>query len=77
MAGWVDLEDAETGATALVETSHAPTRLALAIAAEETRLNRARAFKRARVDHIALRTDRPYAEALHKAFAERARRLRR
>ncbi|MDH3289784.1 MAG: DUF58 domain-containing protein [Gemmatimonadota bacterium] len=77
MAGWVDLEDAETGATALVETSHAPTRLALAIAAEEIRLNRARAFKRARVDHIALGTDRPYAEALHKAFAERARRLRR
>lgn len=76
-SGWVEVEDAETGARTLVDTSHEPTRLALAMAAEERRLARAKAFKQARVDHIALRTDRPYAESLHRAFAARARRLRR
>ncbi len=38
---------------------------------------RARSLKFAGVDHVELRTDQPYAEALHRAFAERARRLRR
>lgn len=76
-AGWIELEDAESGERELVDTSHGPTRLALAMAAEEARLARTRALKQAQVDHIALRTDRPYAETLHRAFAERARRLRR
>ena len=43
----------------------------------EARLLRARLLAQAHVDHIALRTDRPYAQALHRAFALRARRLRR
>jgi uncharacterized protein (DUF58 family) len=77
LAGWIELADAESGERTLVDSSHGATRLALAMAAEEVRLQRARALKQARVDHIALRTDRPYAEALHSAFAERARRLRR
>jgi len=76
-AGWIELEDAESGQRELVDTSHHGTRLELAMAAEKGRLARARALKQAQVDHIALRTDRPYAEALHRAFAERARRLRR
>jgi uncharacterized protein (DUF58 family) len=76
-SGWLEVEDAETGERTLVDTSHEPTRLALAMAAEERRQARARAFKRARVDHVCLRTDHPYAEALHQAFAARARRLRR
>ena len=76
-SGWIELEDAESGGRLLVDTSHRATRLKLEIAAEEARLARARALKRSKVDHIALRTDRPYAEALHRAFAERARRLRR
>ena len=76
-AGWIELEDAESGAKMLVDTSSDDTRLRLQIAAEEARLTRARLLKQAGVDHVALQTDRPYAEALHKAFAERARRLRR
>ena len=76
-AGWIELEDAESGTKMLVDTSSDDTRLRLQIAAEEARLTRARSLKQAGVDHIALQTDRPYAEALHKAFAERARRLRR
>ena len=75
--GWIELEDAESGTKMLVDTSSDDTRLRLQIAAEEARLTRARSLKQAGVDHIALQTDRPYAEALHRAFAERARRLRR
>lgn len=76
-AGWVELRDAETGGSVLVDTSHGPSRVRLRIAAEQARLQRARVFSQARVDHVALRTDRPYAQALHRAFALRARRLRR
>ncbi len=75
--GWIELEDAESGTKMLVDTSSDDSRLRLQIAAEEARLTRARSLKQAGVDHIALQTDRPYAEALHRAFAERARRLRR
>ena len=53
------------------------SRLAFTMAAEQRRLARTRALQRAQVDHIALRTDRPYADVLHRAFAARARRLRR
>ncbi len=76
-AGWLELRDAETGEVVLVDSDRADARLAVAMAAEEARLARVRAFKRAQVDHVALRTDQPYAEPLHRAFAERARRLRR
>jgi uncharacterized protein (DUF58 family) len=76
-AGWVDLEDAESGDRVLVDTSSRRTRTKQQIAAEAVRLARARALKHAGVDHVELRTDRPYAETLHRAFAERARRLRR
>jgi len=76
-AGWVELRDAESGAALLVDTSHAPTRMKVWIAGEQARLQRARIFSQTQVDHVALRTDRPYAQALHRTFALRARRLRR
>jgi hypothetical protein len=76
-AGWIELEDAESGKRMMVDTSSKDTRLGLQMASEEVRLARTRALKQAGVDHVALRTDRPYAEPLHRAFAERARRLRR
>ena len=76
-AGWIELEDAESGTKMVVDTSSRETRLALQMAAEEARMARMRALKQAGVDHVALRTDQPYAEPLHRAFAERARRLRR
>jgi uncharacterized protein (DUF58 family) len=76
-AGWIELEDAELGTRMLVNTSSHAARLRLQIAAEDARLARAKALKQAGVDHVALRTDHPYAEELHRAFAERARRLRR
>lgn len=76
-AGWIELIDAETGARELVDTSDAGARTALRIAADEQRLARARALRSAGVDHVALRTDRPYTQTLHTAFAARARRLAR
>ncbi len=76
-AGWVELEDAETGTRLLVDTTDRGTRATLKIAAEQTRVERARALHQTGVDHVALRTDQPYAQALHRAFALRARRMRR
>jgi len=75
--GWIELEDSETGERLVVDTSSEETRLKLQMSAEEARLVRAKTLKRTKVDHIALWTNRPYAEPLHKAFADRARRLRR
>ncbi len=75
--GWVEIEDAETGERLLIDTSDSEARIRLRIAAEEMRLSRAKALDYAGADHVALRTDRPYARALHNAFAKRARRLHR
>ncbi len=75
--GWIELEDVETGARVLVDTSDSNRRIQLVIAAEESRINRAKALEYAGADQVALTTDRPYAQALHNAFARRARRLRR
>jgi uncharacterized protein (DUF58 family) len=76
-AGWVDLEDAETGRRMLIDTSHAPTRDRLRAAGERLLQDRARKLVQAGVDRVALRTDVPYAVPLRRAFAERARRLKR
>ncbi len=75
--GWLELEDSESGRTILLDTSSSAFRLEAQMAAEQARLRRARALAQAKVDHLALRTDRPYAQDLHRVFAERARRLRR
>jgi len=75
--GWIELEDSESGNRLVVDTSSRDIRLKLQMSAEEARLVRAKTLKRAKVDHIPLWTNEPYAEPLHKAFAARARRLRR
>ncbi len=76
-AGWIEFEDAESGDRMLVDTSDEAARLKQRVAAEHAQLARARALERTHVDHVALRTDVPYAHPLHRAFALRARRLRR
>jgi uncharacterized protein (DUF58 family) len=76
-AGWVELDDAESGERLLVDTTDPRTRLKLRIAAEATRTARARTLAQIGVDHVALRTDEPYAHALRLAFARRARRMAR
>lgn len=76
-AGWVELEDAETGRRVLVDTAHDPTRARVATAAERLLSERSRRLTQAGVDRVALRTDVPYGPTLRGAFARRARRQRR
>jgi len=76
-AGWVELEDAETGQRLLVDTSHAPTRTRIRVAAERMQQERSRKLVQAGVDRVSLFTTVPYGVPLRRAFAERARRLSR
>ncbi len=76
-AGWVDMEDAETGGRVLVDTSHGPTRTRVRVAAARHLQERTRKLIQAGVDRVALRTSVPYGPLLRRAFAERARRLKR
>jgi len=75
--GWIDLEDAETGARKLVNTGRGTAKNTVRVALEKLRLQRARVMERIGVDHIQLQTDRSYVSALIKAFARRARRYSR
>jgi uncharacterized protein (DUF58 family) len=76
-AGWVELEDAETGQRILVDTSHTKTRTRIRVAAERVQQERTRKLVQAGVDRVALHTTVPYGAPLRRAFAERARRLAR
>ncbi len=76
-AGWVDLQDAETGGRVLLDSSHEGTRTRFRTAAERQQRERTRRLVQAGVDRVALQTDVPYGVALRRAFAERARRLQR
>src|SRR5205814_322300 len=76
-AGWVELEDAETGKRLLVDTSHGPTRTRIRVAAERMQQERTRKLVQAGVDRVALQTTVPYGVPLRRAFADRARRLSR
>jgi uncharacterized protein (DUF58 family) len=76
-AGWVDMEDSETGQRVLIDTSHGPTRTRVSVAAERHLQERTRKLIQAGVDRVALQTSVPYGVILRRAFAERARRLKR
>ena len=53
-AGWVDLQDAETGARVLLDSSHEPTRTRFRAAAEHLRRERTRRLVQTGVDRVAL-----------------------
>jgi uncharacterized protein (DUF58 family) len=72
--GLVDLEDAETGARVVVDTSDRGVRTAYADRASEARARRRRTFAAAGVEEIALGTDEPYVAPLLRAFRARERR---
>ncbi|HXQ28549.1 MAG TPA: DUF58 domain-containing protein [Gemmatimonadales bacterium] len=76
-AGWVDLQDAETGGRVLLDSGYEPSRTRFRTAAERQRRERTRRLLQAGVDRVALQTNVPYGVALRRAFAERARRLHR
>ncbi len=76
-AGWLELEDAETGARRVVDTGDRQVRGRLRALAERRREDRSRAFATAGVDQVLISTQADYAPVLRRAFAQRARRLQR
>ncbi len=76
-SGWIELADAETGRRVLVDTSDRAVRDRVRTLAEKRREERARMLSAAGVDTVQLTTGTDYAIPLRRAFALRARRLRR
>lgn len=72
--GVVGLEDAESGATRVIDTGDRALRDAYAAAAAARRAERTRAFGRLGVDSVELWTDRPYIPALIALFNTRIHR---
>ena len=75
-AGWVELEDLETGLRRLVDTGHERVRRAYQSRARERRRAAEQALTRAQCPQLELRTDRPYVPALMRYFGKAARRRR-
>jgi uncharacterized protein (DUF58 family) len=73
--GPVPLTDAETGRTALVDGARRATEHAESWHRERRELRRS--FRRLGVDHLVLRTDRPYLAPMVAFFEDRRRRLAR
>lgn len=73
-AGIVELEDAETGQTVLVDTASRRVREAFEESARRRRMAADRLFQSLGVDNIVLRTDEPYLEPMVRFFRQRAKR---
>jgi uncharacterized protein (DUF58 family) len=74
--GILELEDAETGRTLLVDTWDRRVRARYSEVARERIEGRRRLFRRNKVDSVELATGHPYDVPLVRFFRERARRLR-
>lgn len=74
-AGLVELQDAETGAPYLVDTSDPRIRKRYSDQYKMLAANRAQLFASINADHIDIRTDRPYVEEFIKFFKMRKRRI--
>lgn len=72
--GLVTLEDPETGATFVADTSDARLRAEFARRQEVARAERDRFLRTLDIDAINVRTDQPYTRALLRFFRERERR---
>lgn len=73
--GFLELEDAETGETVLVDTSNAGIRESFFSESQEERDKREKFFKSIGVDNINVLTDRSYVEPITKFFRMRAKRM--
>lgn len=74
--GFVELEDAETGETTLIDTSDRKVREKFNSLSTKNMEERARLFRTMGVDLIDIRTDRSYVEPIMKFFRMREQRLR-
>jgi len=73
--GIVELQDAESGQSMLVDTADAATRREYQLLAEKTLRARLETFRSMAVDYIDIRTNRPYLDPLMKFFRMREKRL--
>lgn len=71
--GMIELADAESGETVLVDTSDDNTRKGFAVLAKRERAECDQLFKQVDVDQISVSTDRPYVEPIMRFFRMRAR----
>ncbi len=74
--GFIELEDAETGETFLVDTSSAGVRNEFAETTHANIEEREKLFRSLNVDYIDIRTDHSYIEPLIRFFRMRAKRFR-
>ena len=74
--GFIELEDAETGETFLVDTSSLDVRKKFASATSASTEEREKLFRSLNVDYIDIRTDQSYIEPLMRFFRMRAKRFR-
>ncbi len=74
--GLLEIEDAETGRTMVIDTSDPALQKLFRARAIEGRSQRRRLFKKLGIDFIELGTDRPYDLPLVRFFEARARRAR-
>jgi len=75
-AGLVEVEDPETGETAIVDTSSAAVRRAFAERAREEAERLEKFFAKSGIDTLSLRTDKPYIDEVRALFRRRARKRR-
>ncbi len=73
--GLVELEDAETGEIILVDTDDLDFQREFRRIRSEDETALTRLFRRARVDHLEVRTDRPYLDLLVRFFRMREKRV--
>ena len=73
--GFLELEDAETGETVLIDTGSTEIRESFFSESQEERDKREKFFKSIGVDNINILTDRSYVEPITKFFKMRAKRM--
>lgn len=74
--GVVLMEDLETGELFEVDTSRQVARDAYATRVAKTKAARERLFRRLKLDHLTIHTDRPYVQPIANLFRLRQRRVR-
>lgn len=74
--GFVTLEDAETGAQLELDARHPQVRMLFAKQAAERQERLAGTLRRAGIDRLDLRTDRPYGRTLQAFFKQREKRFK-
>lgn len=73
--GLIELQDAETGSTFLVDTSNKSVREKFSAKSHAMIEEREKIFSAVSMDHIDIKTDQPYVEELIKFFKQRKKRI--